>query len=59
MTKGYRVRETTAEAQTILLQCCASRKFHVIDGQNKRDQIMSDRRSKTCDQIVFCAFNSF
>ena len=30
----------------LLLQRCASRKFHVIDGQNTRDQITSDRRSK-------------
>ena len=30
----------------LLLQCCALRKFHVTDGQNMHDQIMSDRRSK-------------
>ena len=32
--------------KTLLLQRCALRKFHVADGQNTRDQITSDGRSK-------------
>ena len=46
ITKGYRVWATTIEGQNALLQRCALRKFHVTNGQNKRDQITSDRRSK-------------
>ena len=46
ITKGYKVRVTTIEGQNaFLLRRCALRKFHVIDGQNTRDKITSDRRS--------------
>ena len=45
ITKGYRVWATTIEGQNALLQRCVG-KFHVTNGQNKRDQITSDRRSK-------------
>ena len=34
--------------------------FTMVDGQNMRDQITSDRRAKNAsDQIAFCAFHSF
>ena len=34
--------------------------FHVIDSQNTRDQITSDRLGPNAsDQIEFCAFHSF
>ena len=33
-------------SNTLLLQRCALRKFHVTDGQNRRDQITCNRRSK-------------
>ena len=40
---------------TLLLQRCALRKFHVTDGQNTRDQITSDRRSKRAwSKCVLC-----
>ena len=46
--KGWGLRATMiegpSEVQTLLLQRCALRKFHVTDGQNTRDQIR------------FCAF---
>ena len=35
------------------------RKFQVTDGQNMRDQIKSDKRSKRAWSIAFCAFHSF
>ena len=35
-----------SKAKTLLLQCCALCKIHMIDGQNMSDQIMSDRKSK-------------
>ena len=34
------------KVKMLLLQHCALRKFHMIDGQNTCDQIMSDRKSK-------------
>ena len=46
ITKGYRVRATTIKVKTLLLHCCALRKFHVTDSQNTRDHITSERRSK-------------
>ena len=42
ITKGYGVRTTTIKVKTLLLQRCALHKFHVTDGQNMHDQIMSD-----------------
>ena len=42
------------KVKTLLLQRCALRKFHVPDGQNTRDQITSDGRSKR----AFYAFHS-
>ena len=48
------------KVKTLLLQRCASRKFHVTDGQNTRNT--SDRRSRRAyarDRIAFCAFHSF
>ena len=50
------------KVKTLLLQRCALRKFHVTDGQNTRDTITSDRRSRRAyarDRIAFCAFHSF
>ena len=49
ITKRYGVRATTIEVQNAFLRFfafCALRKFHVTDGQNTRDQITRDRRSK-------------
>ena len=46
ITKGYGVRATTIGVQTLLLQCCALRKFQVTDVQNTRDQITRSRRKK-------------
>ena len=44
-----------SKVKTLLLQRCALRKFHVIDGQNMRDQITNDRRSKrTWSDCVLC-----
>ena len=37
---------TTIEGQNAFAPSCALGKFHVTDGQNRRDQIMNDRRSK-------------
>ena len=54
ITKDYRVWATTIEGQNALLQRCALRKFHVTNGQNKRDQITSDRRSKRAWSCVLC-----
>ena len=45
MTEGYRVRATTIEGQNAFASM-AFGKFHLTDGQNTRDQITSDRRSK-------------
>ena len=65
ITKGYGVRATRrqrSKVKTLLLQRCALRKFHVTDGQNTRDKITSDKRSRHAyarDQIAFCAFHSF
>ena len=42
ITKGYRVQMTMIKVKTLLLQRCTLRKFHVTDGQNTHDQIMSD-----------------
>ena len=42
ITKGYGVQTTTIKVKTLLLQRCALHKFHVTDGQNTHDQIMSD-----------------
>ena len=39
-------RLPSAKVKALLLQRCALRKFHVTDGQNTRDQITSDRKSK-------------
>ena len=61
LTKGYRVQATTIKGQNVsapTLSFCAS--FTMVDGQNMRDQITSDRRAKNAsDQIAFCAFHSF
>ena len=43
ITEGYGVRAITIEG--LLLQRFTLRKFHLTDGQNRRDQ-MSGRRSK-------------
>ena len=44
-----------SKVKTRLLQRCALRKFHVTDGQNTRDQITSDRRSKRAwSNCVMC-----
>ena len=43
----------------LLFQCCALCKVHLIDGQNRRDQILSDQGANASDQIAFCAFHSF
>ena len=40
------MRATTIEGQNAFLQRCALRTFFVTDGQNTRDQITSNRRSK-------------
>ena len=45
------------KVKMLLLQHCALHKFHVMDCQDTRDQIMSDRKSKqyclhTCDACV-------
>ena len=37
ITKGYEVRATTIEGQTLFLKRCALRMFHVIGNQNTRD----------------------
>ena len=57
LTKGYGVRATTIGRSTLLLQRCALRKFHVrvTVGQNTRDQITSNRRSKRAwSKCVLC-----
>ena len=62
ITKGYGVRASTIKGQNAFAPRCALRKFHVTDGQNTRDKITSDRRSRRAyarDRIVFCAFHSF
>ena len=49
ITKGYGVRATTIEGQNSFSRSSKQKcKFHVTDGhgQNTRDQITSDRRSK-------------
>ena len=43
---GELARRLQLKVKTHLVKRCALRKFHVIDGQNTRDQIASDRRSK-------------
>ena len=43
----------------LLFQCCALCKVHVIDGQDRHDQILSDQGANASDQIAFCAFHSF
>ena len=48
-----------SKVKTILLQCFALYKFQVTDGQNMRDQMTSERRSKRRDQIPLCAFHTF
>ena len=49
------MRATTIEGQNALLHRCALRKVHVTDGQNTRDQITSDRRSKHAwSKCVLC-----
>ena len=56
------MRATTIEGEvTLLLQrCSALGNFHVIDSQNTRDQITSDRLGPNAsDQIAFCALHSF
>ena len=53
------MRATTIQGKTLLLQCFALRKVHVIDGQNTRDQITSDQGPNANDQIAFFAFHSF
>ena len=40
------MRARSIEVKTLLLQCCALRKFHAIEGHNERDQNTIDRRSK-------------
>ena len=35
-----------SKVKTLLLQQCALRTFHVTYGENTRDKITSDRRSK-------------
>ena len=45
-TKSYGVRRLRSKVKTLLLQRWALIKFHVRGGQNTRDQITSDRRSK-------------
>ena len=52
-------RRQRLKVKTLLLQCCALRKFHMTDGHNTRDQITIDRRSKASDQIALRAFHSF
>ena len=44
----------------LLLQCCALRKFHMIDGPNTHDQMPSDiEHPHLSDQIALCEFHSF
>ena len=46
ITKGYGVQATMIKRQNAFAPTLHTlRKFHVTDGQNTRDQIMSDRRS--------------
>ena len=52
------MQATTIEDQNAFASC-ASSKFHVTDSQNTRDQITSDRRSNSRDQIALCAFHLF
>ena len=39
-------RRQQLKVKTLLLQHCALHKYNMIDGQNTRDQITNDRRSK-------------
>ena len=50
-----------SKVKTFLLQRCALRKFHVIDGQNMRFTIRLRviESPNASDQIAFCAFHSF
>ena len=44
----------------LLLQCCALRKFHTIDGPNTHDQMPSDKEHPhLSDQFALCEFHSF
>ena len=46
VTKGYGVQATTIKCQNAFAPTLHTLlKFHVTDGQNMRDQIVSDRRS--------------
>ena len=46
ITKGYGVQATTIKRQNAFAPTLHTLlKFHVTDGQNMRDQIVSDRRS--------------
>ena len=44
-TKVTECGRQRSEVKTLFLQRCALRKFHLTDGKNTRDQIMSDRRA--------------
>ena len=46
ITEGYEVRAINIESQNAFAVMCVLRMFHVIDGQNTRDEITRDRRSK-------------
>ena len=44
-----------SNVKTLLLQCCALRRFHASDGQNTRDQITRNRSLKrACSNCVLC-----
>ena len=43
-TKVTECGRQRSEVKTLFLQRCALRKFHLTDGKNMRDQIMSDTR---------------
>ena len=48
-------RRQQLKVKMLLLQHCALHKYHVIDGQNTRGQITSDRRSKReCANRILC-----
>ena len=44
---------------TLLLHCCALRKFHVTDSQTHVIKLRVIEGPKVHDQIAFCAFHSF
>ena len=52
------MRATTIDGQNPFALTLWFAHVYVIDGQNTRDQIPSDKRSNARDQIAFCALHS-